>query len=57
MPRGGGDRELTPELPRDGIDWLREQRAAEGLVMDGYDVVAEGTTPPDPAAAAEIVLP
>ena len=58
MPRGGGgDRELTPELLRDGIDWLREQRAAEGLAMDGYDVVAEGSTPPDRAAAAEIVRP
>jgi hypothetical protein len=25
--------------------------------MKGYDIVAEGTTPPDPAAAAEIVRP
>jgi alkanesulfonate monooxygenase SsuD/methylene tetrahydromethanopterin reductase-like flavin-dependent oxidoreductase (luciferase family) len=57
MPRGGGDRELTPELLREGIDWLRERRAAEGLSMKGYDIVAEGTTPPDPAAAAEIVRP
>jgi alkanesulfonate monooxygenase SsuD/methylene tetrahydromethanopterin reductase-like flavin-dependent oxidoreductase (luciferase family) len=57
MPRSGGDHELTPELLRDGIDWLREQRAAEGLTMDGYDIVAEGTTPPDPAAAAQIVRP
>ena len=57
MPRSGGDHELTPELLRDGIDWLREQRAAEGLTMDGYDIVAEGTTPPDPAAAVQIVRP
>jgi alkanesulfonate monooxygenase SsuD/methylene tetrahydromethanopterin reductase-like flavin-dependent oxidoreductase (luciferase family) len=57
MPRHGGDRELTPELLRDGIDWVLEQRAAEGLGMDGYDVVAEGTTPPDPAAAGELVRP
>jgi hypothetical protein len=57
MPRGGGDQGLTPELLRAGIDWLGEQRAAQGLAMDGYDIVAEGTTPPDPAAAAEIVRP
>jgi alkanesulfonate monooxygenase SsuD/methylene tetrahydromethanopterin reductase-like flavin-dependent oxidoreductase (luciferase family) len=57
MPREGGDHELTPELLRGGIDWLRERRAAEGLSMEGYDVVAEGTTPADPAAAAEIVRP
>jgi alkanesulfonate monooxygenase SsuD/methylene tetrahydromethanopterin reductase-like flavin-dependent oxidoreductase (luciferase family) len=57
MPRDGDDRELTPERLREGIDWLRERRAAEGLTMDGYDVVAEGATPPDPAAAAEIVRP
>jgi hypothetical protein len=25
--------------------------------MDGYDIVAEGTTPADPAQAAEIVRP
>ena len=57
MPRDGGDRELTPDLLRDGIGWLRERRAAAGLSMDGYDIVAEGTTPADPAAAAEIVRP
>jgi alkanesulfonate monooxygenase SsuD/methylene tetrahydromethanopterin reductase-like flavin-dependent oxidoreductase (luciferase family) len=57
MPRDGGDRELTPEILRDGIGWLRERRASEGLSMEGYDVVAEGTTPADPAAAAEIVRP
>jgi hypothetical protein len=57
MLRGGGDRELTPERLRDGIDWLRKQRAAEGLTMERYDVVAEGTTPPDPDAAAAIVRP
>jgi alkanesulfonate monooxygenase SsuD/methylene tetrahydromethanopterin reductase-like flavin-dependent oxidoreductase (luciferase family) len=57
MPRGGGDEELTPEVLREGIDWLRERRTAEGLSMKGYDIVAEGTTPPDPAAAAEIVRP
>jgi alkanesulfonate monooxygenase SsuD/methylene tetrahydromethanopterin reductase-like flavin-dependent oxidoreductase (luciferase family) len=57
MPRDGGDRELTPQILRDGIAWLRERRASEGLPADGYDIVAEGTTPADPAAAAEIVRP
>jgi alkanesulfonate monooxygenase SsuD/methylene tetrahydromethanopterin reductase-like flavin-dependent oxidoreductase (luciferase family) len=57
MPRDGGDRELTPEVLRDGIGWLRERRASQGLSMEGYDIVAEGTTPADPAAAAEIVRP
>jgi alkanesulfonate monooxygenase SsuD/methylene tetrahydromethanopterin reductase-like flavin-dependent oxidoreductase (luciferase family) len=57
MPRDGGHRELTPELLGEGIGWLRERRASEGLSMEGYDVVAEGTTPADRAAAAEIVRP
>ena len=57
MPKGAGDQELTPKRLRDGIAWLRERRAAAGLTMDGNAVVAEGTTPPDPAAAAEIVRP
>jgi alkanesulfonate monooxygenase SsuD/methylene tetrahydromethanopterin reductase-like flavin-dependent oxidoreductase (luciferase family) len=57
MPRDGGHRELTPELLGEGIGWLRERRASEGLSMEGYDVVAEGTTPADGAAAAEIVRP
>lgn len=57
MPRGGGDREMTPEVLHEGIEWLRERRAAQGLSMDGYDIVAEGTTPPDPAAAGAMVRP
>ncbi len=57
MPRDEGHRELTPELLGEGIGWLRERRASEGLSMEGYDVVAEGTTPADRAAAAEIVRP
>ena len=57
MPKGEGDREMTPALLREGIGWLRERRAAAGLGMEGYDVVAEGTTPPDPAAAGAIVRP
>jgi alkanesulfonate monooxygenase SsuD/methylene tetrahydromethanopterin reductase-like flavin-dependent oxidoreductase (luciferase family) len=57
MPKGEGDREMTPDVLRQGIGWLRERRAAQGLSMDGYDVVAEGTTPPDPDAAGAIVRP
>jgi alkanesulfonate monooxygenase SsuD/methylene tetrahydromethanopterin reductase-like flavin-dependent oxidoreductase (luciferase family) len=57
VPKDSDDRELTPELLREGIAWLRERRTAAGLTMEGYDIVAEGTTPPDPAAAAEIVRP
>jgi alkanesulfonate monooxygenase SsuD/methylene tetrahydromethanopterin reductase-like flavin-dependent oxidoreductase (luciferase family) len=57
IPRGGGDHEMTPAVTRAGIEWLREHRAAAGLSMDGYDILAEGTTPPDPVAAAAIVRP
>jgi alkanesulfonate monooxygenase SsuD/methylene tetrahydromethanopterin reductase-like flavin-dependent oxidoreductase (luciferase family) len=57
MPKGEGDREMTPDVLREGIEWLRERRAAQGLSMDGYDVVAEGTTPPDADAAGAIVRP
>jgi alkanesulfonate monooxygenase SsuD/methylene tetrahydromethanopterin reductase-like flavin-dependent oxidoreductase (luciferase family) len=57
MPKGLGDREMTPEILREGIEWIRERRGAEGLGMDGYDIVAEGTTPPDPEAAGAIVRP
>ena len=57
MPKGLGDREMTPEILREGIEWLRARRAAAGLDMDGYDIVAEGTTPPDPEAAGAIVRP
>jgi alkanesulfonate monooxygenase SsuD/methylene tetrahydromethanopterin reductase-like flavin-dependent oxidoreductase (luciferase family) len=47
-PGGDGHAELTPDLLREGVAWIRERRSAAGLSMDGYDVVAEGTT--DPAA-------
>jgi alkanesulfonate monooxygenase SsuD/methylene tetrahydromethanopterin reductase-like flavin-dependent oxidoreductase (luciferase family) len=48
LPGGDGHAELTPDLLREGVAWIRERRSAAGLSMDGYDVVAEGTT--DPAA-------
>jgi hypothetical protein len=56
IPREGHGEE-TPEMLREGIAWIRERRARDGLGMEGYDVVAEGTTPADPARAGEIVRP
>ena len=38
----------------DAVAWLREERARNGLTMDGYDVVTEGTTEPGPAGVAEV---
>jgi alkanesulfonate monooxygenase SsuD/methylene tetrahydromethanopterin reductase-like flavin-dependent oxidoreductase (luciferase family) len=54
LPSGGGDAgEPSPERLRDGVEWIRRERAAHGQDMTGYEVVCEGTTPPgDPAAAA-----
>jgi alkanesulfonate monooxygenase SsuD/methylene tetrahydromethanopterin reductase-like flavin-dependent oxidoreductase (luciferase family) len=49
--------EWSPELLAEGVAWLREERAAHGLTMDGYDVVAEGTTAADDPKAAETVRP
>jgi hypothetical protein len=54
---GPGAAELTPEVLCEGIGWIEERRAAAGLALDGYDVVVEGTTPPDPVAAAAVVRP
>jgi alkanesulfonate monooxygenase SsuD/methylene tetrahydromethanopterin reductase-like flavin-dependent oxidoreductase (luciferase family) len=56
LPSGGGDAgEPSPERLRDGVEWIRRERAAHGLDMTGYEVVCEGTTPPgDPAAAATV---
>jgi hypothetical protein len=48
---------MTPAVTRAGIEWLREHRAAAGLSMDRYDILAEGMTPPDPGAAGAIVRP
>jgi alkanesulfonate monooxygenase SsuD/methylene tetrahydromethanopterin reductase-like flavin-dependent oxidoreductase (luciferase family) len=57
LPRAGeGEAGLTPDVLRDGVAWIGRRRAAEGLSMDGYDVLAEGTTDPSrPAEAAEVV--
>jgi alkanesulfonate monooxygenase SsuD/methylene tetrahydromethanopterin reductase-like flavin-dependent oxidoreductase (luciferase family) len=42
----------TPDTIREGIAFIRELRAAEGLPMAGYDIIAEGVTSPDDPAAA-----
>ena len=56
LPPEGGSAELTPEVFAEAAAWLCEQRSAEGLPLDGYDLVMEGTTPgDDPAAAAGVV--
>ena len=50
-----GEAELTPDVLREGVAWVRERRAAAGLPMAGYDVVAEGTSDPSrPEAAAAL---
>ena len=49
--------DTTPEVIAAGVEWIAERRREHGLDLDGYDIVAEGTTPPDPAQAAEIVRP
>ena len=57
IPKGLGDQEMTPDVLRDGLAWLRERRESKGLSMEGYDVVAEGTSPADPQAAGDHVRP
>jgi alkanesulfonate monooxygenase SsuD/methylene tetrahydromethanopterin reductase-like flavin-dependent oxidoreductase (luciferase family) len=42
----------TPEALREGVAWLGERRS-----LDGFDIVAEGTTPPDPEEAGKLVKP
>lgn len=57
MPPDGGWGEMTPDLLREGLAWVAERRAREGLPRDTYDVIVEGTTPADRPAAADIVRP
>ena len=52
----GGAGPLQPPQLREGVEWIRTARAADGLGMDGYDVVAEGITPTDDPAAARAVV-
>jgi alkanesulfonate monooxygenase SsuD/methylene tetrahydromethanopterin reductase-like flavin-dependent oxidoreductase (luciferase family) len=57
-PRDGEAGELTPDVLREIVAWVREHRAAEGLDVDSYEVLTEGVTPAaDREAAAEIVRP
>jgi alkanesulfonate monooxygenase SsuD/methylene tetrahydromethanopterin reductase-like flavin-dependent oxidoreductase (luciferase family) len=57
-PPGGGRGELTPDVLAEAVEWIRKERAGNGLDMSGYDIVMEGNTDPtDPAAAAEKVRP
>jgi hypothetical protein len=47
--------ELTPELLAEGVEWIRRERAAHGLTMDGYEIATQGTTSADdPKAAAQV---
>lgn len=56
VPAGTTERpDLTPDQLADGIEWIRRERAAHGLSMDGYDVVVEGDTAADDAAADDVV--
>jgi alkanesulfonate monooxygenase SsuD/methylene tetrahydromethanopterin reductase-like flavin-dependent oxidoreductase (luciferase family) len=52
-----GAGELTPERLAEGVEWIRRERAENGLTMDTYDVVAEGSTTADDPKAAEKVKP
>jgi alkanesulfonate monooxygenase SsuD/methylene tetrahydromethanopterin reductase-like flavin-dependent oxidoreductase (luciferase family) len=48
----------TPADIRAGTEWIRDFRTVEGLRVDGYDVICEGTTPgDDPEAGAAQVRP
>ncbi|GAA3086981.1 LLM class flavin-dependent oxidoreductase [Kribbella aluminosa] len=57
VPPGTQPGELTPEHLAEGVAWIRKERAAHGLTMDGYDVVAEGVTRAGDARAADTVRP
>jgi alkanesulfonate monooxygenase SsuD/methylene tetrahydromethanopterin reductase-like flavin-dependent oxidoreductase (luciferase family) len=47
---------VTPAHLGEGVEWIRQAREAEGLTMAGYDVIAEGVTPDDDAAAARSIV-
>jgi hypothetical protein len=49
--------ELAPDLLTQGVERIRKERQAHGLTMDGYDVVAEGTTAVGDPKAADTVRP
>jgi alkanesulfonate monooxygenase SsuD/methylene tetrahydromethanopterin reductase-like flavin-dependent oxidoreductase (luciferase family) len=48
----------APDHIRAGIRWIHDLRIMEGLPVEGYDVICEGTTPArDATAAAALVAP
>ena len=51
-PPEGEAGSITPEALAEGVAWIGERRP-----LDGFDIVAEGTTPADPAEAGRIVKP
>ncbi|WP_433168300.1 LLM class flavin-dependent oxidoreductase [Kribbella sp. CA-247076] len=57
VPPGAEPGEWSPGLLAEGVEWIRRERAEHGLTMDGYDVVAEGTTAADDPKAADTVRP
>jgi alkanesulfonate monooxygenase SsuD/methylene tetrahydromethanopterin reductase-like flavin-dependent oxidoreductase (luciferase family) len=52
-PGAGVDRPDREQLI-EGVAWLREERARQGLSMDGYEVIMEGNTEPGEAANEEV---
>ncbi|TCC66160.1 LLM class flavin-dependent oxidoreductase [Kribbella pittospori] len=57
VPPGETRGEWTPDLLAEGVTWIRNERATHGLTMDGYDIVAEGTTTADDPNPASTVRP
>jgi alkanesulfonate monooxygenase SsuD/methylene tetrahydromethanopterin reductase-like flavin-dependent oxidoreductase (luciferase family) len=48
---GGEQPPVTPDIVRAAVAEIRRLRETEGLSMDGFDVVVEGTSTPDTLAA------
>ena len=52
LPEGTG--RPNKEQLAEAVTWLRRERERNGLTMEGYDIVAEGTTSPGPAGILEV---
>ncbi|HLT12269.1 MAG TPA: LLM class flavin-dependent oxidoreductase [Micromonosporaceae bacterium] len=50
----GANGRPDPERLAEAVAWIAEERARNGLDMDGYDVITEGTTEPGEAGIAEV---
>jgi alkanesulfonate monooxygenase SsuD/methylene tetrahydromethanopterin reductase-like flavin-dependent oxidoreductase (luciferase family) len=50
----GAQGEPSPAALAAGVAWLRDERARDGMSMDGFDVVVEGSTEPGSAAVEEV---